>query len=442
MSEKQPKKLDQLFQQGSEQYDFEYNPEAWQRMEALLDRDKRRRGLIWWWGILLLLLLAGMSWWFAREETNLNKEGVSIEKNKADHSGNDQVQDPGPVIQEENGEGNSIGKNKLESSATKDKAETTTETAKKLPNPPAVKTDVRTEKSTKEKKIKTNSTPIAAQGVNEIGKDPEESIAKSGQNVPPHINEEENEPDKSGVAELEEIVLLPLPSPLPYRLLIHQSTVADQLPEISYETVSKKEIKTNPHNFFLIGLPMAVEVTVTDTEHPTKVDLKAGLQLEYFYQGRYSISLGANYVRKSYVAGEGAYKPPVGFWTRKIAPQSTTGYCRILEVPVLIGYYPTGMLRSGFFAKAGFTSFFMLKERYYFHYDLPDEDLVKKWYGTNEYRHWFAIGQVTAGYHLKLSHRASLQLAPYFQLPLTGLGHGKVKLWSLGMSAGFNYRVN
>ena len=88
------------------------------------------------------------------------------------------------------------------------------------------------------------------------------------------------------------------------------------------------------------------------------------------------------------------------------------------------------------------TSYSMLQEWYRYAYDLPDTDLIRSWGTEHENRHWFGIGQVTMGYNVLLNRRMSLQFAPYLLVPLTGVGHGKVKLWSVGISAGFNFQVN
>ncbi|RMG82685.1 MAG: hypothetical protein D6714_10985, partial [Bacteroidetes bacterium] len=64
MSDYPSNELDKLFREGSEKYDFQYNPKAWEQMETLLDKaDRRRRLLIWWLsGVGLFILI--FSCWF------------------------------------------------------------------------------------------------------------------------------------------------------------------------------------------------------------------------------------------------------------------------------------------------------------------------------------------------------------------------------------------
>ena len=43
--------ISKVFQQATEEFDMEFNPDAWARMEQKLDRARRRRVLFYWmWG--------------------------------------------------------------------------------------------------------------------------------------------------------------------------------------------------------------------------------------------------------------------------------------------------------------------------------------------------------------------------------------------------------
>lgn len=445
MSEKNPERLDQLFQKGSEHYDFEYNPEAWQQMESLLDKDKRRRRILWWWraGILFLLLAFGIgifmingvrsdaeqSWSEENQRTDRPPESELSEKSSLENQAFSEPSESDPVIRESDNENSS--KQELEakqdillkkSGLQKEEIiSDSPETKLGKPTPPVVIL----EHENLEEPPLLDQRPRTAKSEQPTATTTSDSTRLSGDYPPRHAIE------------------MPTIPVLPFRMLSYP-TEPFIPPLFPTEPLGEDQIiaQAQAQNFLLLGIQGSAEATFVDTKHPTGIDWKGGIQLEYFYQGRFSISLGANYVQKSYTAGAKGYNPPTGFWTRKIAPESTDGQCKILEIPLLIGYYPKGILGSGFFAKMGISSFFMLKERYYFSYYQSDQDLIRKWYGNNEYQHWFGIGQVSMGYNWGLGTRTSIQLAPYFQAPLTGLGHGKVKLWSLGINANLNFRVN
>ena len=61
MLDSSPEDLDKLFQIGSEQHDFEYNEVAWEQMEQLLDKKKKKRSFIWFFtGLLSLITVVGI----------------------------------------------------------------------------------------------------------------------------------------------------------------------------------------------------------------------------------------------------------------------------------------------------------------------------------------------------------------------------------------------
>lgn len=137
----------------------------------------------------------------------------------------------------------------------------------------------------------------------------------------------------------------------------------------------------------------------------------------------------------NYVAGKGEYMPPYGFWTRRIAPESTRGLCNMLEIPVLLKYYPGGYSGKGFFVSAGASSYVFLMEEYWYEYAAEDPDLIRWWQTGKDQAHWFAFGQLAAGYQASLSKRWALQVEPYLQIPFSGVGHGQVEIYSLGINA-------
>ena len=115
--------------------------------------------------------------------------------------------------------------------------------------------------------------------------------------------------------------------------------------------------------------------------------------------------------------------------------------CLFLEIPLLMGYYPQTYQRSGFFAQLGITSYLMLREQYDYSYEFPNAELVQKWVGKNKNQHWFGIGQVAIGYQKRFNKKLSLQFVPYIQIPLTGIGHGAVNLWSTGLQVKSNFNL-
>ena len=58
---------------------------------------------------------------------------------------------------------------------------------------------------------------------------------------------------------------------------------------------------------------------------------------------------------------------------------------------------------------------------------------------VNENQHLLSILNLSAGYERSLGPRWSIQAEPYFKLPLSGVGAGKMRLASAGVFFGLKY---
>ena len=191
-----------------------------------------------------------------------------------------------------------------------------------------------------------------------------------------------------------------------------------------------QEIKSK--RFYTIGISGAMDISSTGASRWGKPVFRLGLSGEYFINNRLSIGLGVNLSEKKYTAHGREYQPPKGFWTNGVVPDSTNAVCKVLDVPVTISYYqPLGKNKSIVF-HAGMSSWFMLREDYWYKYASNDPDLVKWWGGENENRYWFGIVNMAISYEYMINNTWSIMAGPYLNLPLTGVGHGNVALRSFG----------
>ncbi|HFA49269.1 MAG TPA: hypothetical protein ENJ95_09655 [Bacteroidetes bacterium] len=450
MSDESPKKLDNLFRQGSERYDFEYNAEAWAAMETLLDKDARRRFFWWWLGGFGILLLAGFVLFLGNDQAGsiaADQEQDIIENSKPNEKGTlkTDIENKGETYipenkneifaeQKTNGENNLSNKKELPLNSNNIKNQPQ---KNNIPNghfPKGEKNNA--EKTTPQP---TNNTPVK-----NIKKEIYADI-KTGQT----ISQNNAAPDTFSIFEknktahktnLNKIPFLPLAiikyNPKnglpPYPPTIKENANKDK--KDSPKDNSKKQA-------WIFGLTAATETTSVGTADYSDFSWKLGGHIEYRFLNKYSASLGANYIRKKYDVGAGEYIPPKGFWTNGIAPVSTDARCNVLELPLLLSYYPKGYSNPGFFGNIGMVSYLMLRERYTYTYADPAPDSIIAWGTDNEYQTWFGIAQIAFGYNHILSEKTSLQYLPYLQIPLAGVGHGNVKLWSIGMSMKFNFKV-
>lgn len=430
MSELSPKELDKLLQDGSEQYDFEYNPEAWAQMETLLDKDRRRR-LFWWWflgaGVLLLAVAIGF-WWKMDSEKMISQSTAQTHEQ--------------PAIQNQQIEPSTPNKTLLEKEAIENqplKNMGTLEQPQSLPATPKTPV-VKKEKNGETMRFDSAQRPDTQRF--DSAQRPSAQRPSVQHPTVQHPTVQNNVPENPRPDT--NLALARLPA-LPFAVLEMDSKKLPslRLPDFVSEDGSPRETKQPKDIAFLVGLSANAETASAGLDRFSKPNnIGIGGHLEVRYGGKYSTGIGAQYIRIKYEAGAGKYLPGSDFWINDIEPESTEATCKILEVPVWLGYYPKGHSQTGFYAKIGLSSYFMLKEYYHYNYAVYDPNLLPGWGEKNNYRHWFGIGLVSVGYNKMLGRKTSLQIAPYLQIPLTEVGHGEIKLWSAGLSLAYNFQVN
>ena len=192
------------------------------------------------------------------------------------------------------------------------------------------------------------------------------------------------------------------------------------------------------------SLVAAADFSGTNESGLGQAQLRYGINVEYFITPQISIGVGANVTDKTYDAMGREYSPPKGYWTNGVVPETTSAECLVFDVPVTLSFFQPISTKSSLAIQAGASSWFMLKEEYYYHYDNPDPNLVKYWHGNNENNYWFGVINLPIGYSYTFNNKWGILVGPYINFPLTGIGHGNVNLKSLGIKSAirFNqYRV-
>ena len=406
------KDIDKFFQQRSAQHDFEYNPDAWAEMEILLDKEERSHRFWWWLSGLFVVAFCLFALFFDRNkamDSNAASLGIAQTSNK-------KVEQPSQGTRQEVGTLSNDEKKPIDYTAIKKKKiqESASKTA-----PSKTIMAMLAPKDMSAKSVVSYLNKGYHAGL--VGDD----LAAKKQAIRLNQNQRTS-------AKLEKMALLPtlLPSPL-----------LMDAPDIDIFTLAQKvNLKQRKaDNQWLIGAFFASEISSVELETISKNNFRFGGQTVYRFKRKYGTSIGVSYTRKKYKVNEGDYTPPKGFWTRKIAPQSTQATTDILEVPVTIEFFPKGYKQNGLYTNLGLTSYFMLKEKYRYSYDLPDPDLIREWHTEKENKHWFGVGQIAIGYQRVMSPKVYAQLGSYVQMPLTGIGHGQVNLWSFGLDWKMNF---
>lgn len=441
MSKKSPEDLDKLFQQEPEQYPFPYNEASWTEMEKLLDKDDRRRFLWWWVFGIGALLLIGSIFFFGKNETEVVDANLDFDKKEI--LGNEkQVEKTEDLNSVENDflNQNSIPDTKELEAVGFNKNQSNLSTKKSNSNSRFSQQDI-----SKNKKEESNL------GFNDLNFRKNEFVNTMLQDSVLRNSDSGNNENllKKSDSEIDstDIIASSVPNvfsndsiskiaSLTFFLLEEKEILKLPLPK-SKDIEEPEEVKNN----LLFGAFIATEKTGTNRNNLSKLNWKIGAQIQYRFFQRYSASVGVSYMRKEYGAGGNDYQPDNGTWLYDVAPTTVDASCDILEIPVNIGFFQKKNNENGFYSKLGLTSFVMLEEHYYYHYEDQLPGQIRYWGGYKENKHWFGIGEIYIGYQHVLDPVTFLQIEPFFQIPLTGVGNGKVKLWSLGVNLKVNFKT-
>ncbi|WP_207422038.1 hypothetical protein [Desertivirga brevis] len=168
-----------------------------------------------------------------------------------------------------------------------------------------------------------------------------------------------------------------------------------------------------------------------------RADLNVGLLINVNWRS-FTVSTGARYGVKKYDAEalDYALRNP----SRASEIYNIDASCNVLEIPVQLSVPISYWKNKNIAVIGGLSSYLMLKEKYLFEYTpesgVNDFILTK----TNANQSYFGVAGLSARYTFKPTNQnIRFGLEPYVKLPLGGVGEGKVKLKSSGISLTMTY---
>ena len=438
-----PNEMDALFREGAERHEFEYNPDSWALMEEKLDnRDRRRRWILFLLGgtlaILGLISIAYLN--LSRSET---KEAIAearleaFENNKA--SGEKVLTDEA-VITTEN----------VELSTTQT---TSTKEEKSINQPKSTNEYILSDSKESGDNIGAQNSFLSENTGNLVSNEivsiaspttTAEEVPDTKENVTDQLA------DKSAVGEgiQESIESLVTENRLMQIEKIKSFTIApfenrfakfDQL-DVVPPNSPEEVLETN--NRFALTLFANPEWSSVGLFNESKAGWSFGTRIGYQFADKFEVSMGVAYSRKVYKGGGEAYVMEGG-WFNDIEPERMDAKCDVIEIPIAMTYYLNGFQNNGFFADIGINSYMLHSEWYGFQYDdlLVRPDRYKDVNEENANKHLIGVGRVAFGYQHVLSNNTTVQVAPYLQFPLTGIGAGQVNLYSSGVQLAVKFNT-
>jgi hypothetical protein len=162
---------------------------------------------------------------------------------------------------------------------------------------------------------------------------------------------------------------------------------------------------------------------------------------EYAISNRLLLNTGYVMINNKYEAYGEDYHAPSRYWKNGIVADEAYGECKMIEIPLNLRYNIVIKNKSSIFLSGGASTYLVLKEDYYFHYEQEDPDLPDHW-GTDEMTVYpFGIINLSAGYQYQFTKKSSLQVEPFIRIPTVGIGWGNVDLYSMGMFFMYKYQI-
>lgn len=207
--------------------------------------------------------------------------------------------------------------------------------------------------------------------------------------------------------------------------------------------ISKSEIRNNGKlkPYFSMGLGYSPDFSTVGLGNFSAPGSRLNVLAEFSFLNRWSINTGIVFVNNKYEAYGEDYHAPPRYWKGGVVASETYGECKMIDIPFNLRYDVISTHRHKLFISAGASTYFVIKEDYYFHYEQDDPDLPYHW-GTDEMTPYpFGVINASMGYEYQLGKKSALQIEPFIKIPTTGIGWGKVDLHTIGIYFIYKHRV-
>lgn len=455
MSSKKPfDHIEEKIKQAAENSLPAFDEKAWQAMEAKLDGDKKkRRPLLWWFLLPLLIAGAGLVYYNpGNKNAGSTKENAGIAKatgdtgrqdnesvtpaadDKAVSPTNDKTV-PGsntPAEANENAADSKTGNNIA-------KPDIVTGNSNAASSSPLVKT--KKISSYKKGKLSAKSNGGETGTIEEASTTVDEKNAEKDElkNTVPINNEvakvagkENGSKEITAVAKEE--------SKEEQKQAVVEKNDSNKTAKTEEKSVVAKKEKTKKTKGFYILASVGPDAGNTKlfSFSNSSITPKYGLGVGYQFNKRWSVQTGFYAANKKYVAGPKDYTIKAGSPMANYQIDKINASCLVYEIPLTVKYDIISKPSVIFYATAGMSSYILKKEQYdcfYHYYNMPYE---QQWeYSGN--KHLFSMANFSVGIEKKLSSQFSLLAEPSFSIPVSGVGDGKVKLYSTALQVGLKY---
>ena len=465
MPELNDQETDKLFQTGAERHDYTYNPDAWELMETMLDAD-RRRSVLWYQvaGILVLLALIALSLFYYSGVSDAQVKGKTqpFGENFSEIlvPGVTPGRDSDGVVAAKASDSAALAEGVVGSSSVIEESEAKAEMTKdnpvrfqtpdisivdKQPTSGVGSAEAKQYLAVSENNPTEENSIVGKgdeQGTNDLER-PEAADFSKTENDRLQGEGRRNTPLVSNIVSPDDRVELLPHLPLPQQVLSDGNRLSPLARAmgtvdvaVTADVQSVPQEDTEVRNSLAVGVAAGVILGRSGADPFAMAQPRLGLDVEYRFGKKFAVSTGAYFNQVCYRTSGENYTAKSDFWTDGIKPEVVQGECNVLELPLSASYYFNGSRKNSFYVSGGTISYLMLKEDYAYEYDASaPADARKGWKEKNNNQHFMGMAHFNFGFQKTIGKNSALKLESYVHLPLTGVGHGEVRLFSAGMTA-------
>lgn len=198
---------------------------------------------------------------------------------------------------------------------------------------------------------------------------------------------------------------------------------------------TKKETKQSKNNFakrFGISISVGPEISGIHLGNPGKLSINMGLGVSYMISPSFTLRTGFYADKKIYSVEPDDYGTtgPGNYYYL----ENIDANCLVYSIPLNINYNFVKVKNHNWFLSTGLSSYLMKRETYEYYYRYPSgQAYTKNWTINNQNHNFLSVLNFSGGYQYSFNNRISAMAEPYINLPLSGVGAGKVKLKSTGI---------
>jgi len=446
-----PDDLDAIFKEGADKYEFTYNDAAWADMSQKLDqRDNKNKKRWLLFTLLAIFALAIATWTYFKNDikqqplsnsssviVEAKTENTSLTTENSDKELNTTNKTTVNKATSEISENKTINKTVVANQEVKNENFISRSTNAVSD----IKTEIKNDKTsnTSSKSItQTINNTVSLYDTNEIANNTASTNYQNTDEVLiQNTNTQKADPSLASILEdqsREQVQLSSLSSGINTLSIENKTIVAPNFADVN---LSPLTFSSSSKYFFSVHA--ATEwASVGFLKEPSmgwKAGLGAGIALSKYVE----LSTGIGVSRKVY-ASHGEEYEMQGGWVENVMPESLESKCYILDIPINATYYVNGRNENGFFFSGGVSSYIISSEWYGFNYSQADIEQLSiqgiepqdEVFEQNESHHYVGVTNLSVGMQKRMKNGLFVQIAPYVQIPLTGIGTGKVDLYSTG----------